>query len=595
MRRRDRFIALVADALLALFAIYAAIFIRFENLMVNDKWFDTLRTTSYFIVTAYLMVLFWTAGLYRRVPRYASTGELWLIVSRTSVAFGTAMTVALVTGGVVLSRSIMFISWLLTIMLVGGWRWTLRLWHERRSGPPGRQVVIVGAGDAGEMVQRHVSRAPGYDVIGYVDEDPDKAGLTIHGATVLGTLDLLPALSPDVVVITEHKPSLVRRIVEQCDMAKTSVRLLPTASSIMDGRIQVNSIPEVRIEDLLERAPVNVDLEPVRHYIEGQMVMVTGAGGSIGSEICRQVARYKPANLVLVGRGENSIYEIALDLKDVRYTPVIADIRDRQRMSRIMEKLRPSVVFHAAAHKHVPLMESNVTEAVSVNVLGTHTLMELAEAHGTERFILLSTDKAVSPSSMMGASKRMAELLLKARAGRASRTRFSAVRFGNVLGSRGSVVPTFRRQIAQGGPVTITHPEMTRYFMTIPEAVALVLQAASIAHSGELFILDMGDPVRILDLARNMIRLSGFEPDKDITIQVLGTRPGEKLTEELLNRNEQAMPTQIPKIMLVQAPVVNLADVSEWLTQLETAVRMDDAQTLRALLTEFAAVPTGMA
>ncbi|HEY4003190.1 MAG TPA: nucleoside-diphosphate sugar epimerase/dehydratase [Candidatus Xenobia bacterium] len=594
MRSRDRLKLLLIDAILVLAGIYGAIVVRFANIQLDMKWVNEPRTLAYLALEALILTLYYQAGLYNRLPRYSGLQEAILIVTRTTLAVVPFMLVALLSGGAWLARSIIGLAWFLVIGMVGGTRAILRILSERKSlaGGPLRRVVIVGANDAGENTERELSRSQGYDVIGFVDPDPDKQGMTIRGTPIMGTLRELPSLvasrTVDEIVVTENRPALIQDIVSNCDLSKTALRVIPSVVSLMDGRIRVQLIRDVRIEDLLEREPIQLDMTALRSVVAGQTVMVTGAGGSIGSEICRQLAQLEPARLVLVGRGENSIYEVSLELKDVPYVPVIADIRDAIRMRKIFEKYRPRLVFHAAAHKHVPLMEANVTEAVSVNVLGTWLLMDLAHQLGVERFVLLSTDKAASPTSMMGASKRMAELLLRHRA-QDSATRFTAVRFGNVLGSRGSVVPTFRRQIAEGGPVTITHPDMTRFFMTIPEAVQLVLQAATLAQGGEIYILDMGKPVRIVDLARNLIRLSGFEPDRDIIIKIDTTpRPGEKLTEELLNPNESSQPTRIAKLLGVQsAEPAPGAVVSEWLTQFETAVRNDDSQTLRSLLLEF--------
>jgi FlaA1/EpsC-like NDP-sugar epimerase len=594
VRSRDRLKLLLIDAILVLAGIYGAIVVRFANIQLDMKWVNEPRTLAYLALEALILTLYYQAGLYNRLPRYSGLQEAILIVTRTTLAVVPFMLVALLSGGAWLARSIIGLAWFLVIGMVGGTRAILRILSERKSlaGGPLRRVVIVGANDAGENTERELSRSQGYDVIGFVDPDPDKQGMTIRGTPIMGTLRELPSLvasrTVDEIVVTENRPALIQDIVSNCDLSKTALRVIPSVVSLMDGRIRVQLIRDVRIEDLLEREPIQLDMTALRSVVAGQTVMVTGAGGSIGSEICRQLAQLEPARLVLVGRGENSIYEVSLELKDVPYVPVIADIRDAIRMRKIFEKYRPRLVFHAAAHKHVPLMEANVTEAVSVNVLGTWLLMDLAHQLGVERFVLLSTDKAASPTSMMGASKRMAELLLRHRA-QDSATRFTAVRFGNVLGSRGSVVPTFRRQIAEGGPVTITHPDMTRFFMTIPEAVQLVLQAATLAQGGEIYILDMGKPVRIVDLARNLIRLSGFEPDRDIIIKIDTTpRPGEKLTEELLNPNESSQPTRIAKLLGVQsAEPAPGAVVSEWLTQFETAVRNDDSQTLRSLLLEF--------
>lgn len=559
-----KWILLGTDALLVLASLFLAVNLRFEGDVPVTYEASRMIALDLAIVLANL-VSYQLHGLYHKVWRYAGVHELLSISRAVTVSYLPFATWSFVTGGQACSRSIIVIAWLFNILLVGAIRFILRLSSEPLAMPrmPGaRKVLIVGANDAGEAILRELARQPSqpWSCVGFVDEDARKVGTTIRGTRVVGTLDALPRLLPelgvDEVILGVPKPPEVRRLLSLCASAPhVELKLVPSVSDVVQGRSRVSQIREVRIEDLLEREPVQVSLESVASCLRGRRVLVTGAGGSIGSEICRQMARLGPESLILLGRGENSIHEIAIELRSLSPVPlhtVIADVRDEARMRKIFHEHRPHVVFHAAAHKHVPLMEANPEEAMTVNVMGSRNLVELASEFGVERFILLSTDKAVNPTSLMGASKRLAELIaLEAAARPGQATRFMAVRFGNVLGSRGSVIPTFRRQIELGGPVTVTDPDMTRFFMTIPEAVTLVIQAAALGEGGEIFILDMGEPVRILDLARNIIRLSGYEPESDIPIQVLGPRPGEKMSEELLNTGEEATPTRVAKVRRV--------------------------------------------
>lgn len=577
-----KWILVGTDALLVLASLLLAVNLRFEGDVPVTYQGSHLIWLNLGIVMANL-ASYWFHGLYHKVWRYAGVHELLSISRAVTVSYLPFAAWSFATGGQACSRSIIIIAWLFNIMLVGAMRFILRLSSEPLAMPrlPGaRKVLIVGANDEGEAILRELARQPTrpWSCVGFVDEDSRKVGTTIRGSRVLGTLDdmprLLAELCVDEVILGVPKPPVVRRLISLCASAPhVELKLVPSISDVVQGRTRVSQIREVRIEDLLEREPVQLRLETVASCIKGRRVLVTGAGGSIGSEICRQLSRLEPVALILLGRGENSIHEIAIELGNLTSIPlstVIADVRDLARMRKIFREHRPQVVFHAAAHKHVPLMEANPEEAMSVNVLGTRNLVGLSAEFGVERFILLSTDKAVNPTSLMGASKRLAELLVLEAAARCGQaTRYMAVRFGNVLGSRGSVIPTFRRQIELGGPVTVTDPEMTRFFMTIPEAVTLVIQAAALGDGGEIYILDMGEPVRILDLARNMIRLSGYEPETDIPIKVLGPRPGEKTSEELLNTGEEATATAVPKIRRVTSPEPCRVDIGETLQRIE--------------------------
>jgi FlaA1/EpsC-like NDP-sugar epimerase len=584
---------------MVLMSLICAVLLRFEGSIP-----PTYQTAAreFWMPAAIVIVnlaIYWWRGLYSRVWRYAGVHELKSIFLAVVIAYVPFVLLSFVSGGAVYSRSIIIIAALVNVMLVGGMRFALRLVNEPITPPrlsTARRVLIVGTSDQSEAILRELQRHPthAYFPVGFVELKKADAGMTIRGTPVLGTLDDVPRLIEaqqiDEVILGLSQPTLVRRLVTLCEGSRqVELKLVPSISDVMDGRTTVSQIREVRIEDLLERDPVSLQLDTIAGYIKGKRVLVTGAGGSIGSEICRQISRLGPERMILLGRGENSIHEIAVELRSRSTVPlhnVIADVRDRPRLARLFEEEKPQVVFHAAAHKHVPLMEANPSEAVTVNVLGTRNLVELSAQHRIERFILLSTDKAVNPSSMMGASKRVAEWIVQdaARAVGDAGTRFVAVRFGNVLGSRGSVIPTFKRQIALGGPVTVTHADMTRFFMTIPEAVALVIQAAALATGGDIYILDMGQPVRILDLARNMIRLSGYEPEVDIPIQFLGVREGEKMSEELVGEGEQASATAVNKIQRITGDTMTPERLSRMLSVLEQAAAAEDEAAMREIL-----------
>jgi FlaA1/EpsC-like NDP-sugar epimerase len=490
-----------------------------------------------------------------------------------------------------LPRSVAIMDWLLLLGLIAGTRLLARSVIERpgKGGlvARGKEVLVVGAGDAGQLVIRELqrNRQLGYTPIGLIDDDPRKKNLRIHGVRVLGTTEELSHVlrdnRPDEVLIALPSASgeVRQRIVNVTREGNVPVKTLPALYELISGESDLaTQIRPVQVEDVLGREPVEVDLETTAAYVKGQTVLVTGAGGSIGSELCRQIARVGPQRLVLVDQGETALFEIERELVDERgfaaCIPVLADCKSRTKMRQIFDRYRPAVVFHAAAYKHVPLMEANPLESVRNNALGTKIVAEIAVEFGAERFVLISTDKAVNAKTVMGQSKALCEWIVEAYGAREDiATRFVAVRFGNVLGSSGSVIPIFRRQIAKGGPVTLTHPEMTRYFMTIPEAASLVVQAGSIGGRGDVFVLDMGEPVRILDLAMQMIRLSGKDPERDIEVEIVGTRPGEKLHEELWGEGETAVPTVHPKIMRVSGPIVDAVWLQDELAELERLVR----------------------
>lgn len=449
-----------------------------------------------------------------------------------------------------------------TILLLSGARMAVRLYHEEyfaRGTKAVKRFLIVGAGDAGEALLREMlrTRADEYRVVGFIDDDPIKQGIRIHGVPVLGAVDKLPQICTEQkideigIAMPSANHKQLRRVVQVCQGAKIRFRTVPSITDIASGKLRVSQIRDVDINDLLGRDVVHLDLAEIEQFLKGQVVLVTGAGGSIGSEMCRQVCHFEPRRLLLVEQAENPLFFIERELRaqfdKVPIRAIVCDITDRQRLNGIFTEHAPSVVIHAAAHKHVPLMEINAGEAIKNNVQGTMAVADAADAHGAAHFVMISTDKAVNPTSIMGSTKRVAEMYIQD-LNQTSRTHFVTVRFGNVLGSNGSVVPIFKQQIAAGGPVTVTHPEMRRYFMTIPEASQLVLQAATMGQGGEIFVLDMGEPVKIVDLARELITLSGFRPGEDIEIAFAGVRPGEKLFEELSIAGEDMLPTRHPKI-----------------------------------------------
>ena len=524
--------------------------------------------------------VFYAFGLYARYWRFVGLNDLLTIftaVSAAAVLFGAATLVAVSTGWVpAYPRSVPAIDWLLTLLAVSGVRVAVRVLAEARAASRDRgsrpvqrkRVIVVGAGQAGTMVVREMQRNPqlGLEPVGFLDDDRAKLGKSVQGIRVLARLDALEEvvasrLVDEVVIAMPKAPGAVlRNLVEAARRAGVPAKAVPGMFELLEGGVSVSRLRDVDITDLLRRRPI-IAAPDTASYLRDKRVLVTGAGGSIGSELCRQIAKAGARSLVLVGHGENSIFDIAEHVRhafpSVEVSAVIADIRHRNSLDRVFATFAPSVVFHAAAHKHVPLMEAHPAEAVANNVIGTATLVDVALVHGVERFVLISTDKAVQPSSVMGATKRLAEMIVRDAAARTGR-RFLAVRFGNVLGSRGSVVPFFRRQIAHGGPVTVTHPEMTRFFMTIPEAVYLVLKAGGFAHGGELFVLNMGQPVKIVDLATDLIRLSGFEPN-EIEIVFTGLRPGEKLAEELWEAHSRVEPAGEGDAFRVQEPQPPLA------------------------------------
>jgi FlaA1/EpsC-like NDP-sugar epimerase len=606
---RHRIWQLVADGCLVALAWYLAFELRFDS--GTPVFYETLFRRTILVVIGIKLAVFVIVGFYDRWWRYVSTRDMWRIVYGVGLATLLAdVAVYLISPvpTVKLPRGIAALDLLLTLAFIAGSRLLARTLMERPTRgivARGKEVLVVGAGDAGQLVIRELQRNPqlGSTPIGLIDDDKRKKNLRVHGVRVLGTTadmqHILRDNRPDEVLIAIPGASgeVRQRIVNITREGNVPVKTLPGLYELISGESDLaTQIRPVQVEDVLGREPVEVDLRTTAAYVRDQTVLVTGAGGSIGSELCRQIAKLGPQRLVLVDQGETALFEIERELVDERgfaaAVPILGDCGSRTKMGQVFDRYRPGVVFHAAAYKHVPLMEANPLESVRNNALVTRVVADAAVEYGARRFVLVSTDKAVNPKTVMGQSKALCEWTIEAYGGREDiSTRFVAVRFGNVLGSSGSVIPIFRRQIAKGGPVTVTHPEMTRYFMTIPEASSLVVQAGAIGGRGDVFVLDMGEPVRIIDLAMQMIRLSGKEPERDIRVEIVGARPGEKLHEELWGEGETAMPTSHPKIMRVSGPIIDAAWLQEELETLDGLVRQGETLEVVSRLSSMIRTP----
>jgi len=556
---------LLGDAVSLNLAVLGALVLRFEA-AIPEPFLGNYALVAWFYVPASLGV-FWACGLYRRMWRYASLQDAGAILKAVGVS-ACFLVMASSLSQHPQPRSVYILNPVLLVVMIGGARYSIRVllgrkrWRQgERNLGSGRRVLVVGAGAAGAMVLREAGQHPGLgvNVVGFVDDDPGKLGREIQGVPVLGPTEQIPAVCDQhkvdevLIAIPSASSKTMARIHSICSRAHLKVKTLPGVYELIDGTVRLDRIREVQIEDLLGRKATVWDANQVVGYLKGETILVTGAGGSIGSEVCTQVMRAGPAKLVMLDHDENALFDVlgTFGHEQRNIDVVIADTRDRQRMAEVFATHRPAVVLHAAAHKHVHFMEQNPVEAVKTNVFGSINVAESAIKCGVGRFVFISTDKAASPSSVMGATKRVAEMAIQGIAQQDAAQNFMTVRFGNVLGSRGSVVPLFKAQIAGGGPVTITDPEMVRYFMTIPEAVHLVLQAGAIGRGGKILALNMGEPVRIMDLAEKMIRLNGLEPGQDIAIEVIGPRPGERLREVIAGAGETLLPTADPRIFEV--------------------------------------------
>ncbi len=605
---RRRALEFGADALLAALAYALAFKLRFLDSPEGiPERYETMLTGSVAFVALGTAAVIELLGLHQQWWRYFRLPDLWPLLRALAVASAAMVIIfALVQPyDDSLPRSVVIFNFLLAGVFLGGARLARRTLAERPSRQRrerDREVLVVGAGSGGQMVVRELKLNPnlGARAIGFVDDDPRKRGMRTEGLKVLGTTDeigpILDRLGPDEVVIAiPSAPGVLRgKVVAECRDRDVTVRTLPTVFELLRGGVQLTrQLREVRVEDVLGRDPVVMELERVGAYLEDKRVLVTGAGGSIGSELCRQIARVHPRLLVMLDHAEDNLFQIDREMTSqwhfTRVESVLADCKEGDRMLEVMQRFKPEIVFHAAAYKHVPLMEANPLEALRNNAIATQVTTKTAAASGAERFVLISTDKAVNPRTVMGATKAMAEWIVEAAGQRHPQTKFTIVRFGNVLASSGSVVPIFRSQIEQGGPVTVTHPEMTRYFMTIPEAIQLVIQAGDLGGtSGDVYVLEMGEPVKIIDLARNMITLAGYEPDADIAIEIVGPRPGEKIHEELFNADERSQPTTAERIVrAVRADALDPDWVEEAVDRLETLVASGDEAGLAEQVVEL--------
>ena len=589
----------------------SAYLIRFEG-NIPPEQMELLVQTLPGIVLLKIAVFAWI-GLYRGMWRYTSIADLINIITATVISAGAiALTLVLVRRFEGFSRSVLILDALITLMLVGGIRLLIRVYIQKNIPAsffnltyfpffnPDREkrnrLLIVGAGDAAEKMLREIQDNPRlkYIPVGFLDDDARKRGRSIHGVPVLGAIDdigEIPVQFDEILIaIPSANGDEMRRLVEICDRTGKRFRTIPKIGELIEGRISVSTIREVRLEDLVGRQEVRLDPESISRFLCGKRILVTGAGGSIGSELVRQISRFQPQAVGLLDFSELNLFQVEQEferrLRSLPTQSFLADVRDRDALNRVLSEFRPHIIFHAAAYKHVPMQENHPREAVLNNVLGTRNLVDLALEMEVESFVLVSTDKAVRPTNVMGATKRVAELFVESMNGRQD-TRFVAVRFGNVLSSSGSAIPIFQAQIAEGGPVTVTHPDVMRYFMSIPEAAQLILQAGAMGKGGEILILNMGKPIRIVDLARDLIRLHGLEPEKDIAIEFTGLRPGEKLYEELITSGEGIVPTGHEKIMVLRGKTHDAAALLAQIESLLAVARQGNREAIKKKLQEI--------
>ncbi len=592
------YLMIFSDVLIFTLSIAIAYLFRFE-FSLSPFYIQQIKTVLLWIIPLKIAV-FLFSGVYRGMWRYTSIRDFWLLARACLLSTLLILAVILyISGFMGYSRAIFIVDGVLTFLLVGGKLMAIRSYFARYSNLKIREqifskvhhknVMIIGAGDAGEKILREIfeNNQLHYKVIGFIDDDPQKKGRSIHGVPVLGNLGKITTILDKenvheiLIAIPSANGDQIRNIVSACKDCNISYKMLPGMSELIDGSVSIKILRDISYEDLLGRQPVRLDNTGIHGYLQGKTVLITGCGGSIGSELCRQVIKYKPGCLILLDASEMNLFNIQMELENESYfhkcEAVLGQVQDKNLMEDIFRKYKPQVVFHAAAYKHVPMLEKNPWEAVFNNIIGSRIAMDMSIKYNAERFVLVSTDKAVRPTNVMGTSKRVTELIMQSLQG--SSTQLMAVRFGNVIGSSGSVIPVFRRQIEKGGPVTVTHPDVNRYFMTIPEASQLILQTAAMGEGGEVFILKMGTPVKIADMARDLIRLSGKEPDVDIKIIYTGLRDGEKLYEELITEGEDILPTGHEKIMVLRSN--HHGDEASYLSAIRMKLESDIEELLK--------------
>jgi FlaA1/EpsC-like NDP-sugar epimerase len=566
------YLMIVSDSVIFVITLIVAYLVRFEFVLSQNNNAQIQNVLVWIIPLK--IVVFLSLGVYRGMWRYTSIRDFWILGQACLLSTLLIMVIILYSSDFQgFSRAVFAVDGVLTFLFIGGKRMAIRSFFAIYTNPKRmdnpfpkinfKKVLIVGAGAAGEKILREIfeNYQLHYHVVGFIDDDPEKQGRSIHGVHVLGNVARLPYILEKVnieeilIAVPSASGDQIRHIVEACRECNASYKILPGIGELIDGRVSVKILRDISYEDLLSRLPVHLDIPGIRNYIDGKTVLITGCGGSIGSELCRQVMKYQPRSIILVDASEENLFNIQMELQNIRYcrncVAILGQVQNKQLMEDVFKKYKPQVVFHAAAYKHVPMLEKNPWEAVFNNIVGSSIVMDMSVKYHVERFVLVSTDKAVRPTNVMGASKRIAELIMQTYQGNG--THLMAVRFGNVVGSSGSVMPIFRRQIEQGGPVTVTHPEVNRYFMTIPESSQMILQAGAMGEGGEVFILRMGTPVKIADMARDLIRLSGKEPDVDIKIIYTGLREGEKLYEELITVGEDILPTVHERVMVLRS------------------------------------------
>lgn len=616
---KNFFIILTSDLFLILASFLGAHLIRFEFNIPRQMVVSLWKVMPLVLIVK--IICFYFFDLYSGMWRYTSISDLLNVIKASCASTFIIVILILFSNRFEgFSRSVFLIDLCLTILFIAGFRLIVRLYFEQVSKKKrwrdtirdllknfltkgrgnSKNLLIIGAGDCGEKMYREIrdNAALQYNVVGFLDDHPVKIGKKIHGVPVLSSIrDIKEAANKvkadeALIAIPSASAQQMRRIVDYCKESGITFKTIPGYGELINGRVTINSIREVDFRDLLGREIIKLEEEKIGAYLQEQRVMVTGAGGSIGSELCRQICRYRPDKILLYERAESPLYEIELELKqafeDVKIVPLLADIQNRCQLEKAFETFRPHTVFHAAAYKHVPMLELHPWKAIENNILGTENLVDVANRFEVERFVFVSTDKAVRPVNVMGASKRVVEILIQNQniCG-FSKTRFMTVRFGNVVGSVGSVVPLFKKQIEKGGPVTVTHPDITRYFMTVPEACQLILQSGAMGQGGEIFLLDMGTPIRIDEMARDLIRLSGFEPDVDIKIKYIGLRPGEKLYEELITEGEGIMPTSHNKIMVLKGTECNLQVLNDRIIELAELANNQAAESIKEKLKQI--------